>query len=122
MLAAHMSASGDFLNAQDFSLFLGIVTLIFAVASFVLAYLVNGILRRRIIYGMTVSAQMINPPVEHPNLHILWRKEEITDPHILEIDIVYKGRVDITDDSFNKGRPLSLDINAPIIDILETIV
>jgi hypothetical protein len=121
MLAAHASGSGGALSAQTgIALLIGLIGLVFSAASLVLTYL-SGAFRNRLVYGMTASVQIVDQSAAHPNLHILWCDEEVADPHIVEIGLAYKGHADIKSDFFDKNRPLSFDINAPIIDVLEVV-
>ncbi len=75
---------------------------------------VTNVLKRRITYGMPVSARLIDQSVvrsvSRPDLHILWRDEELTDPYVLEIDLAYRGRKVIKSEDFDKGRPFSIDV------------
>jgi hypothetical protein len=79
--------------------------------------------KHRIRYGIPVSARLIDrsivQSVARPDLHILWRDEELADPHVLEIDLAYRGRRAIKSDDFDKGRPFCIDVGVPIIDLLE---
>jgi hypothetical protein len=99
---------------------IGLAALLVAIATFILSY-VLGVLRRRFIYGMAVSAPMVNRSAARPDLHILWRDQEVTDPHVLEIELAYRGRADVKSSDFDKGRPFCLDVGVPIIDLLETV-
>ncbi len=86
---------------------------------------VTNVLKRRITYGMPVSARLIDQSVvrsvSRPDLHILWRDEELTDPYVLEIDLAYRGRKVIKSEDFDKGRPFSIDVGVPIVDLLEMV-
>lgn len=81
--AAHGSGSSGFLSDQAaIGLLIGFLALLVGIATLVLTYVIR-VLRRRIIYGMTVSASMVDRSVARPDLHILWRDQEVTDPHVL---------------------------------------
>jgi len=70
---------------------------------------------------MPISARLVDPSLVRPDLHILYRDEELTDPHVLEIDLTYRGRKDIRSASFEQGQPFCIDVGIPIIELLETI-
>jgi hypothetical protein len=119
--AAHGSGSDRFLSDEAaLGIIIGAIALLVAVATFILTYVI-GVLRRRFIYGMTVSAPLVNSSVAHPELHMLWRDQEVTNPHILEVELAYRGRADVESSDFDKGRPFCLDVGAPIIDLVETV-
>ncbi len=69
---------------------------------------------------MPVSARLIVPSVVRPDLHVLYRHEELDDPHVLEIALTYRGRRDIPKASF-EGEPLCVDVGVRIIELLEKI-
>jgi hypothetical protein len=122
MLATHGSGSSEFLSDQAaFGIVIGVLALLVSIATFILTYVI-GVLRRRFIYGMTVSAPMVNRSVARPDLHILWRDQEVANPHVLEIELAYRGRADVQSSDFDKGRPLCLNVGVPIIDLLETVL
>jgi hypothetical protein len=58
--------------------------------------------------------------VERPDLHILWSGEELDDPHVVEIDLAYRGRKILRSEDFDQGRPFCLELHgARIIDLLK---
>jgi hypothetical protein len=119
--AVHGSGSSRFLSDEAaLGIIIGVLALLVAVATFILTYVI-GVLRRRFIYGMTVSAPLVNSSVARPELHMLWREQEVTNPHILEVELAYRGRADVESSDFDKDRPLCLDMGVPIIDLVETV-
>ncbi|MEU5298636.1 hypothetical protein [Streptomyces umbrinus] len=44
----------------------------------------------------------------------------LTDPHVLEIQLLNRGRRDITSSHFDAGQPIRLDVGLPIIELLTT--
>ncbi len=80
--------------------------------------------KRRITYGMPVSARLVNQSVirsvARPDLRILWNGEELDDPHVVEIDLAYRGRKILRSDDFDQDRPFCIGLRgARIIDLLE---
>lgn len=122
MLALYASSSSDSSNASVvFGFWLTFITALVGLATLVLQY-ISGRFWRRFLYGVSLSARMLNLPMSRSNLHILWRNKEIDDPYILEISFVYKGGVDVSSSDFDRGRPIIVNVNIPIIDLLEVIV
>jgi hypothetical protein len=119
LAAAHGSGSGGFLSSNQAAL-ISLASLFVAIATLILNYVLF-VLRRRFIYGMTVSAPLVNRSTARPDLHILWRDQEVADPHVLEIELAYRGRADVESSDFDKGRPFSLDVGVPIIQLLDTV-
>jgi hypothetical protein len=117
LAAAHDSSSGDILSYEGA---IALLSLLATIAGLVLQWSI-GKLHRRIVYGMPFSTNMVNSSVSRSDLHILWRDEEVNDPHLLEIELAYRGRVDLSSSSFDKGRPFRLDVGAPIIDLLDIV-
>jgi hypothetical protein len=119
MLAARGSDSGVFLTSQAIAVLAAVAAVFIGIAAFILQY-VTSVQGRQITYGMPISARLMNPSVV-PDLHVLYREEELADPHVLEIALSYRGRKDISSASFEQGQPLCIDVGVPIIDLLETI-
>jgi hypothetical protein len=115
LAAAHGSGSGAFLTSQAVSL----IALAVAIAGFTVQ-IVTSDLRRRITYGMPVSARLIDRHVAPQNLRVLYRDQKLDDPYVLEIDLAYRGFKDIPKSSF-EGEPLCIDVGARIIDLLNKI-
>lgn len=116
MLAtAHGSGSGAFLTSQG----VGLIALAVAIAGLWVT-IVTSDLRRRITYGMPVSARLIDRQVAPQNLRVLYRDQELDDPYVLEIDLAYRGFKDIPKSSF-EGEPLCIDLGTRIIDLLNKI-
>lgn len=105
---------------------IALCALLVTITAVILQYLTS-VLRRRIIYGIPVSARLVDPTVVRPdvqmrpNLHISYRDEELADPHVLEIDLTYRGRKDIRSTSFEQGQPFCIDVGIPIIELLKAI-
>lgn len=102
-------------------LVLGSTSLIVGIASFILNY-TTSVVRQRLIYGMPVSARLINPSAVRPELHVLYHNNEIADPHVLEIELTYRGRKAIRPTAFEEGQPFCMDVGVPIIELLKTTV
>ena len=118
LTAAHGSGLGGFLSSNQAAL-ISLAALLVAIATFIPNYILFA-LRRRFIYGMTVSAPLVNRSAAGPDLHILWRDQEVIDPHVLEIELAYRGRADVESSDFDKGRAFSLDVGVPIIYLIDT--
>jgi hypothetical protein len=119
LAAAHGSGSGADL-AGSLVLIASVGAFLVGIAAFILDY-TTSVFRRRLIIGVPVSARLIGPSVVRPDLHVLYRDEELSDPHILEVALTYRGRRDIKADFFEQDEPFSIDVGVPIIDLLEKI-
>lgn len=77
--------------------------------------------KRRLSYAMPVITPLLNAgqDVRH-GLEVHRGGQILTDPHVLEVELVSQSRRDISNDNFNAGAPLRLDVGAPIIEILKT--
>ena len=118
LAAAHGSGSGADFVGSVVPLALTVCALLVAIASFVLQY-VTSVFRRRMIIGVPVSARLIDPSVVRSDLHVLYRDEELSDPHVLEVALTYRGRRDIRAGSFEEDQPFCIDVGVRIIDLLE---
>jgi uncharacterized protein (DUF486 family) len=118
--AAHVSGVKITLSTQF------VFTTLVSLASLAVAWFtyIASVPKRRITYGMPVSAQLINQSVirsvARPDLRILWSGEELDDPHVVEIDLAYRGRKILRSEDFDQGRPFCIKLRgARIIDLLE---
>lgn len=77
--------------------------------------------KRRLLYGMPVATPLLNAgqDVRH-GLEVRRGDHILTDPHVLEVTLFNQGRLDIPSSAFDRGRPLTLDVGVPVLDILKT--
>lgn len=122
MIIAAAQASGLRITVSTqfvFTMLVSIATLLVAWFTYLAA-----VPKRRITYGMPVSTPLVNQSVirsaARPDLHILWSGEELDDPHVVEIDLAYRGRRILRSEDFDQGRPFCIELHgARIIDLLE---
>lgn len=80
--------------------------------------------RRRLRYGMAVVAPLLNAGQGARDgidrIEVRHRDRVLTDPHVLEVTLVNEGRRDIPSNTFDQDQPLTLDVSAPILEILKT--
>lgn len=93
-----------------------VFTTLISLAGLLIAWLtyLTVVPKRRITYGMPVSARLIDQSViqsaVQPDLHILWGGEELDDPHVVEIDLAYRGRKILKSEDFDQGMPFSIEL------------
>jgi hypothetical protein len=84
----------------------------------IVSYVVNVAGRRRINYRMSFCASLVRSVV--PGLHVSYEGEELGDPHVLGIELAYRGRGDISGGSFEEGQPFRINVGVPLIGVIET--
>lgn len=76
---------------------------------------------RRLYIGMRTSVPLLAaPPDARSDLELLYRKEKLKDPYLIELQITSRGRKDIPSSAFDSGEPVHLSLAASIIEILRT--
>lgn len=53
-------------------------------------------------------------------IKLTYQGNPVTSPHVAELRVNCKGRGEIASDDFDRGKPLTFDLGAPIITILDT--
>src|SRR5258708_35624925 len=77
--------------------------------------------RRRLSYGMPVVTPLLNAGTDvRQGLEVRRDGVVLADPHVLEVVLASRGRLDIPSTAFDKDRPLILDVGAPILDVLQS--
>lgn len=121
MLAVtHGSSAGAFFTSPVVVLAITLGGVLVGIATFGLQYYTS-VFRQRIIIGMPVSARLIDPSVARANLHVRYGNDDLADPHVSEVVLIYRGRRDIRAASFEEGQPFCIDLGVRIIDLLEKI-
>ncbi|MEV5707447.1 hypothetical protein [Actinoallomurus sp. NPDC052274] len=76
--------------------------------------------RRRLYYGLPVVTPMLNAEDDmREGIEVRRGGRVLTEPHVVEIKLISQSRLDIANHHFNAGRPLRLDVGAPIVEILK---
>jgi hypothetical protein len=79
-----------------------------------------GSLRRRLYYGMRAAAPLLSAPDGmRSKLELRYDGAALAEPQVLTVQLLSRGRKDIPSDAFNDGKPLRLDVGAPIVEILQ---
>lgn len=73
--------------------------------------------KRTLFYDMPTIAPLLNAG-DIKDLKVLHSDQLLSAPQVLEIILASQGRSDISNESFNGGAPLRLDVNAKIVEIL----
>jgi hypothetical protein len=77
--------------------------------------------RRRLSYGMPVVTRLLNAGTDvRQSLEVRRGGVLLADPHVLEVVLISRGRLGIPSSAFDKDKPLTLDVGAPIIEVLQT--
>jgi len=74
-----------------------------------------GFPRRRLLYKMQAAA----PERTHGDPKVRRRGKLLSDPQELTIKLISRGRRDISNDAYNGGEPIRLNVGTPIISLLE---
>ena len=62
---------------------------------------------------------LITPTGQQGDVELLYRGTRLTDPRALTIELTSRGRKDISNDAFNGGQPLELDVGARIVEVVQ---
>ena len=82
--------------------------------------LIVGLPRRRLLYQLRAVAPLLTTPVNQPgDVELLYRGTRLTDPRALTIELTGRGRKDISNDAYNGGQPLQLDVGVHIVEVLQ---
>jgi hypothetical protein len=77
--------------------------------------------KRRLLYGMPVVAPMLTAPSGvRGDLELRHRGTLLTEPHVLEVQLLSRGRKDIPSSAYDGNVPIRLDVGAMIIEVLQT--
>lgn len=107
-----------------------IILVILPVAAFAFSVIVGaasvwvayaaGFPRQRLLYWIPAAVPLVNAPKGHSQgFQLLYNGAKVAQPHLLSVQLISRGRKDILESSFEGGKPITLDLGAPIIDILQ---
>lgn len=74
--------------------------------------------RRRLLYWMSPVKPLLNTEGLRRELKVHRDTQVLRDPHVIQVGIFNQSRTGIPSEAFNGGRPLGLDVGAPIIEVL----
>ena len=113
-VSAGWYASGTFWSGAGV-----VVGVLGAIAAVWVAFAV-GFPRRRLFYRMQAAAPLMAAPEgARGDLELRHRGKVLDDPRALTIELISRGRKDISNDAYNDDRPIRLDVGAPIVDLLQ---
>ena len=97
-----------------------VVVIVAVGAATVLVTYAVGVGKRQITYAMIYSSSLLGPAgsLAIEDLKVLFRGEELRNPHLVMARLVTRGRRDIRSEDFDQGRPLVLDLGARIVGVL----
>jgi hypothetical protein len=75
--------------------------------------------KRRLFYGMSDPVAILSPDGAKHGLEVRRGGRQLTDPCLVELALHSSGRQSINSGLFDQGRPLSLHLHAPIVDLLK---
>jgi hypothetical protein len=76
------------------------------------------VLPRRITYRMLFCGPVVRSEV--PGLQVSYEGAEVGDPHVMELEVAYRGHRDLRASSFEKDRPFRIDVGAPVVGLIES--
>jgi len=77
--------------------------------------------RRRLLYGTTSAARLINASdMVRNTLRVTRAGTVLADPHVLVVEVRNDGRRDVASGAYDAGQPIRLDLGAPVVDVLES--
>lgn len=82
----------------------------------VLTWLVS-LLPLRITYRVLFRTPVVRSQVE--GLQVSYRGADLNDPHVLGIELGYRGRRDLRASSF-EDRPFCIDVGAPVVGLIDS--
>ncbi|HEV2375292.1 MAG TPA: hypothetical protein VGS19_24430 [Streptosporangiaceae bacterium] len=98
----------------------GVVVAALAAAAVVWVTLTVGFPRRRLHYGLRAAAPLLSAPAGmRSDLELRLRGTLLKDPYVLSVELVSRGRRDISNEAYNDRQPLELDTGCPIVEILQ---
>jgi hypothetical protein len=83
----------------------------------IIQFVVSFAARRRITYQMVFCASLVRSVV--PGLLVSYEGVDLGDPHVLGIELGYRGRGDIRGASFEEGRPFRIDVGVPVVGVID---
>lgn len=75
---------------------------------------------RQLTYSLISSVRLLGGTEEfRGTLQVIRNGAVLSDPHIAHIVLINDGRLDISSDLFDENRPISLNVGAPILELLD---
>ncbi|EFG04691.1 hypothetical protein [Streptomyces clavuligerus] len=75
--------------------------------------------KRRLTHDLAPPARLL-PPGSGDRLVVTCDGSALRDPHIAEVHLANTGRRDIASGLFDGARPIRFELNAPVVEILDT--
>ncbi len=98
----------------------GVVVAVLTAVAVVWVTLTVGFPRRRLYYGMPTTAPLLTAPAGvRSDLELRHRGTLLTNPRVLTVQILSRGRKDIPGDAYDDHQPLQLDVGAGIVEVLQ---
>lgn len=95
-----------------------VVALVVGVVTLLIAW----VPRQRLFYAMPrVTPLLWAPSGMRSNLELRHCGTLLTEPRLVEVVLTSRGRGDILSSSFDGGRPLTFDLHAPVVEILQIV-
>jgi hypothetical protein len=117
-----MDAAGGWYTSGTFWAGAGTICGVLGVVAIVWVTLVVGIPRRRLFYRMRAIAPLVSAPEGlRGDLELRHRGKLLSNPRALTVELVSRGRKDIANDAYNDGKPLRLDVGAPVVELLQVV-
>jgi hypothetical protein len=115
-----IAAGGHFYTSGTFWAGAGVaVAIVFGIAG-VWAVLYSGNPKRRLLYSMPVVTPLLNDRPRMPrDVEVRHAGQLLQSPHVVNIELVSRGRSDIQREAFDGGEPLCLDVGVPIVECLQ---
>ncbi len=115
-----MDIAGGWYTSGTFWAAAAVVVAVLAAVAGVWVTLLVGFPRRRLYYGLRATAPLLTAPTGMEGaLQLLYRGKPLADPHVLTVELVSRGRKDISNDAYNGSQPLQLDVGSRIVEILQ---
>src|SRR6266536_3508423 len=115
-----MDVAGAWYTSGTFWAGAGVVVAVLAAVAVVWVTLAVGFPRRRLYYGLRAAAPLLTAPAGmRSDLELRHRGTALTDPRVLTVELVSRGRKDIPSGAYNDHQPLQLDVGARIVEILQ---
>jgi hypothetical protein len=111
LAAGHWYAAGTFWAAAS---------VVVALAVGIATFLVTWSPRRRLLFSAPAATPLLTSQTGIEDLEIRHHGRPLQDPHLVDVTLTARGRGDIPSSAFDQARPLVFDLNASIVDVLQT--
>ena len=75
--------------------------------------------RHKLFYGLPADTSVLTTPHGISDLELRRHGKVLAQPHVLEVQLISRGRKDIPSNAFDKGNPIRFDVGANIVELLE---